>query len=64
MVMFFDMVVELQCSTKFVVFWSIFAFLSVIAKEEQKKKKKRDVDLNTFVFLESWVKILTIKIKR
>ena len=52
--MFFDMVVELQCSTKFVVFWSIFAFLSVIAKEEQKKKKKkRDVDLNTFVFLES-----------
>ena len=41
MVMFFDMVVELQCSTKFVVFWSIFAFLSVIAKEEQKKKKKK-----------------------
>ena len=39
MVMFFDMVVELQCSTKFVVFGSIFAFLSVIAKEEQKKKK-------------------------
>ena len=38
--MFFDMVVELQCSTKFVVFWSIFAFLSVIAKEEQKKKKR------------------------
>ena len=58
--MFFDMVLELQCSTKFVVFGSIFAFLSVIAKEEQKKRKKWDVDLSTFVFLESWVKILTI----
>ena len=59
MVMFFDMVLELQCSTKFVVFGSIFAFLSVVAKEEQ-KRKKWDVDLSTFVFLESWVKILTI----
>lgn len=41
MVMFFDMILELQCSTKFIVFGSIFAFLSVIAKEKQKKGKKK-----------------------
>ena len=37
--LFFDVIIELQCSTKFVVFGGIFAILSVIAKEQQKKMK-------------------------